>query len=109
MSVSASQLFVTLQRPFPVMASLRPTFSFGSIIAVLYPSEALVIAANIPAAPAPITMQSKLFSIYFTFLWDNRLLLLIIPLYEIKIKSGKILQDFKKALAFLAIMLYNKT
>ena len=53
-----SQSFVRLQRPFPVMRSLRPAFLFFSAKITDAPCSAAVRAAIRPDAPAPITTTS---------------------------------------------------
>ena len=53
-----SQSFVRLQRPLPVMRSLRPSFLFLSTSVTDAPSSAAETAAISPAAPAPITTTS---------------------------------------------------
>ena len=55
-TVAVSQLLHTLQRPLPVINSLRPTFSFVSNSVTHAPFSAAVPAAINPAAPPPITM-----------------------------------------------------
>lgn len=55
---SAGRALVTLQRPLPVMRTLRPDFSIFSISSTRRPARAAVPAAIMPAAPAPTTMTS---------------------------------------------------
>ena len=57
-----AQAFVTLQRPFPVMRSLRPRRFCPSRSVTRAPASAAVPAAIIPAAPPPITITSALVS-----------------------------------------------
>ena len=54
-NASRSQLLVTLQRPFPVMPSLRPGRSFFSNTVTCAPASAAHPAAIMPAAPPPMT------------------------------------------------------
>ena len=55
---SAGRAFVTLQRPFPVMRTLRPDFSIFSSSSTRQPRCAAVPAAIMPAAPPPTTTTS---------------------------------------------------
>ena len=55
---SAGRALVTLQRPLPVMRTLRPDFSIFSSSNTRNPLRAAVPAAIIPAAPAPTTITS---------------------------------------------------
>ena len=56
MTVCMSAAFVRLQRPFPVMNSFFPSFSFFSSSVTRAPASAAACAASMPAAPPPITM-----------------------------------------------------
>ena len=60
---SSEQWLVTLHRPFPVMYSLRPTFSLGSTSTTWAPPLAAEMAAIIPAAPAPTTITLSLLTV----------------------------------------------
>jgi hypothetical protein len=55
-------LLVILQRPFPVISNLRPGRSIFSSNNTLWPSSAARPAAINPAAPAPTTIVSNVFS-----------------------------------------------
>lgn len=55
-STSISAPLVTLQRPFPVINSFFPSFSFFSKRVTLCPHFAAAMAAIMPAAPPPTTI-----------------------------------------------------
>ena len=59
-TVRGSQLFVTLQRPLPVMRIFRPSCAFFSNNRTCLPRSAAVIAAIMPAAPPPTTTASNI-------------------------------------------------
>ena len=57
----AAVLDAALQRPLPVINSLRPTFSLVSSSVTCAPCSAAVPAAIRPAAPPPITIMFNLY------------------------------------------------